>query len=345
MIDKNFTSPYNNSPRNGPNLDNDIPQGSCKDKGGAIMDKNITLHDYITLWLDLFKKKEVKTGTFHRMETSNILLGKYDIGAEKVVELSPLDVQLYINQIANDGYSLSTIKKQLDLIRASLRKAVSLKIISDNPALEISIPSKSMLKKKTKKIVPYDETDQTKLQKYIQNHTDDSAVMCVAFMIETGLRVGEALALKWSDVQIEKHKVHVHATVVNTHDSKHSFVQDSPKTNTSNRTIPLNQRATVILNTVRRNSDNEFIFGKKKNKHLDYFVLRNTIMAMCKEAGVEYRGTHVFRHTFATNCFYKGIDVKILSRLLGHCNVSVTYNIYIDLYGDGFDDMYAALCL
>ena len=71
---------------NGPNLDNlNVLQGSNKEKGGAIMDKNITLHDYITLWLDLFKKTEVKTGSYERMLTSNILLGKYEIGADKVM--------------------------------------------------------------------------------------------------------------------------------------------------------------------------------------------------------------------------------------------------------------------
>ena len=53
---------------------------------------------------------------------------------------------------------------------------------------------------------------------------------------------------------------------------------------------------------------------------------------MCREE-------HVFRHTFATNGYYKGIDVKILSRLLGHADV----NIYVHLYGDRFDEMYSAL--
>lgn len=58
---------------------------------------------------------------------------------------------------------------------------------------------------------------------------------------------------------------------------------------------------------------------------------------------IEFRGEHVFRHTFATNCYHKGIDVKILSRLLGHADVNITYNLYIHLYGDGFDEMHDAL--
>ena len=51
----------------------------------------------------------------------------------------------------------------------------------------------------------------------------------------------------------------------------------------------------------------------------------------------------MFRHTFTANCYHKGIDVKILFRLLGHADVNITYNIYVHLYGDGFDEMYAAL--
>ena len=74
-----------------------------------------------------------------------------------------------------------------------------------------------------------------------------------------------------------------------------------------------------------------------------YEALRWKTKCACRDAGVQYRGEHVFRHTFATNCYYKGMDIKILSRLLGHADVNITYNIYVHLYGDGFDEMYEAL--
>ena len=51
----------------------------------------------------------------------------------------------------------------------------------------------------------------------------------------------------------------------------------------------------------------------------------------------------MFRHTFATNCYHRGVNIKSLSRLLGYADVKVTYNIYTHLYGDGFDEMYSAL--
>ena len=327
----------------GANLDNNIPQGSDSTKGGAIMDHNIPLCQYITLWLDLFKKNEVKSGTFDRLVQSNDSLGRYPIGQEKVCDVSPLDVQFYINQIAKEGYSFSTIKKQLELLRASLRKAVKLKLIPENPAEDISMPSKNMIKK-PREVLAYNEKEQKKLQKYIEEHPDVDAILCVAFMIETGLRAGEALALRWSAVDTDKHKCHVCATVVNPHLPSKAYVQETPKTDSSIRTVPLNVRATTIVNTMKHRASSEFVFGKD-NKRLEYPTLIRAIKKMCRETGVPYRGAHVFRHTFATNCYYKGVDVKILSKLLGHSDVKITYNTYINLYGDGFDDMYAAICL
>ena len=306
------------------------------------MNPNLNLYQYTTLWLDMFKKNKVKQGTYDRLLQSNESLGRYEIGQSLVREVTPLDVQLYIDQITNDGYSFSTIKKQLELIRASLRKAVSLKIIPENPADEIEMPSQKVVKK-PREIRAYDEKEQKRLQQYIETHTLDNAVLCAAFMIETGLRSGEALALRWRDVDIERHRCHVCATVVNPHIPSKAYVQDTPKTDASIRTVPLNIRATAILNIVKRRANSEFVFGD--DKRLEYPTLIRTIKKMCRDANVEYRGAHVFRHTFATNCYYKGVDIKILSRLLGHSDVKVTYNTYINLYGDGFDDMYAAICL
>ena len=327
----------------GANLENNIPQGS---KGGAIMDPDINLYRYIELWLDLFKKNEVKSGTFDRLVQSNESLGRYSIGREKVRDVTALDIQFYINQITDEGYSFSTIKKQLELVRAALRKAVSLKIIPDNPAAEIGMPSRNIIKK-PKEVLAYTEKEQKRLQSFIESHSYDNAVLCVAFMIETGLRSGEALALRWSDVDTDRHKCHVCATIVNPHMPSKAYVQDTPKTDASIRTIPLNVRATTILNKLKRRATSEFVFGDNstQSKRLEYPTLIRTIKRMCRESEVPYRGAHVFRHTFATNCYYKGIDVKILSKLLGHSDVKVTYNTYINLYGDGFDDMYAALCL
>ena len=64
-----------------------------------------------------------------------------------------------------------------------------------------------------------------------------------------------------------------------------------------------------------------------------------SINKACDLAGVKYLGQHVFRHTFATNCYARGCDVKVLSKLLGHSDVTITYNTYIHLFGDALEEM------
>ena len=342
MFDKKKIQKYTKRRINSANLENDILQSSCRNEEGAIMDKNITLCQYISLWLELFKKNEVKKATFSRLVQSNRLLDNYSIGSKKIYELTSLDIQFYMNQLKNDDYSFSTIKKQLELLKASLRKSVKLKLILENPAEDIAMPSQKTVKK-PKEILAYDDVEQRRIQQYIESHSNYNAVLCIAFMIETGLRSGEALALQWSNIDIDKHRCHVCATVVNPHMPSKAYVQDTPKTDASIRTIPLNVRATAILNAIKKRANSEFVFGD--GKRLEYPTLIRTIKKMCREVRIPYRGAHVFRHTFATNCYYKGIDIKILSKLLGHSDIKVTYNTYINLYGDGFDDMYAALCL
>lgn len=165
----------------------------------------------------------------------------------------------------------------------------------------------------------------------------------IALMIETGLRVGEVLALRWQDVQLSRKRINVRNTVVRLANKKQSFVQDSVKSESSKRTIPLTPEAIKILENQYAHRQNEWVFTNSDGERLSYEALRYQTRKACIDAGIEYRGEHVFRHTFATNCYHKGIDVKILSRLLGHADVNITYNLYIHLYGDGFDEMYETL--
>ena len=89
-------------------------------------------------------------------------------------------------------------------------------------------------------------------------------------------------------------------------------------------------------------AENEWVFGNDNGQRLTYEALRFQTQCLCKAAGVPYRGEHVFRHTFATNCYHNRVDVRILSRLMGHADVDITHNICVHVYGDGFDEVYAA---
>lgn len=313
-------------------------------EGEIKMDDKATVMEFIELWLETFKKNTVKAATLERLQTSKKTLAGYEIAGKKIGELNFFDIQRYVNQLVENGYGISTIKKQLRIVTSPLKLAAAMKIIPADPSTGVRLPNMTKVKKKTKEVIAYTEAEQEKLFKRVTVSPMNPGYLAILFMIETGLRSGELLALKWRDVELERSRMHVHATIVNPMSNVKAVYQDSPKTKSSKRIVPLTPKAKAILRRLLEDRTTEWVFESGGHRY-SYKQLMYQTKKLCSEAGVPYYGEHVFRHTFATNCYYKGIDVKILSRLMGHSSVSVTYNTYINLYGDGFDEMYAALCL
>ena len=313
-------------------------------EGEIKMDENATVMEFIEIWLETFKKNSVKTASFGRLVTSKNALVNYDISQKKIGEVSFFDIQRYINQLVEDGYSLSNIKKQLRIVTSPLKLAAAMRIIQADPSIGVKLPNETKVKKQTKNIIAYTNDEQERLFKRVAVSPFNPGYLAILFMIETGLRSGELLALKWKDVELDRSRVHVHATILNPMSNVNAIYQDSPKTKSSNRIVPLTPKAKAILKRLMEDRQTEWVF-ESGGRRYSYKQLMYQTKKLCRESDVPYYGEHVFRHTFATNCYYKGIDVKILSRLMGHSSVSVTYNTYINLYGDGFDEMYAALCL
>ena len=298
---------------------------------------------FIEAWLDTFKKNQVKQATMDRLLQSKKALADYEIANIPVGEIDYFDIQRYINELVTNGYGISTIKKQVQIVTAPLRQAAALRVIPADPSAGIRMPSEKKVQKKSKEVFAYDDQEQDKLNAVIDTEPYGIGYQAISFMIETGIRAGELLALKWSDISIPGKRMKVHATIIHPLDGDAAIYQDSPKTSSSNRTVPLTPKAIDILERMKEDNTTVWVFSQD-DKRYTYQKLMWQTKKLCKTAGVPYKGEHVFRHTFATNCYYKGIDVKILSKLLGHADTNITYKTYINLYGDGFDDMYNALC-
>lgn len=306
------------------------------------MNQSVSLANYIDEWMTTYKAYSVRQSTFDRLLTSIKALEGYAIASIPIGEITAKHIQLYVNELANSGYGLSTIKKQMRIVTAPLKQASALHIIPADPGIGIRLPSRYNVAKPERIVEAYTAQEQTALLNVISSGRR-TGYFAIMLMIETGLRVGEVLALRWQDVQLTRKRINVRNTVVRLANKKQSFVQDSVKSESSRRTIPLTPEAINILEEQYARRVNEWVFVNDDGERLSYEALRYQTRKACEEAGIEYRGEHVFRHTFATNCYHKGIDVKILSRLLGHADVNITYNLYIHLYGDGFDEMYSAL--
>ena len=322
------------------NLDN-FTSGLSQKEVYSVLNANMPLSEYIDIWLSTFKKRRLKPASYQRLVISAKALEAFAISKQPIGEISFFDVQEYVNQLSDRGYGFTTIQKQFRLLTAPMKQAASMKIIPCDPTVGIELPAPVNVKKLKRVNNAYDKEEQARLLTVIQQDGGVGAA-CIAFMIETGLRPGEALALRWKDVDVGRNRVKVCATVVNLMHKSKAYIQESPKSASSVRIIPLTKRAVQMLMLARSLSDSEWVFENHGDR-LSYAALVYQTKKLCRAANIPYRGEHVFRHTFATNCYYKGVDIKILSKILGHSDVKVTYNTYIDLYGDAFADMYNAL--
>lgn len=300
------------------------------------------LISYVRFWLENVKKLKVKPSTYDRLVTSADALESYAIAHKVIAAITAEDCEAYVDEITHKGYALTTIKKQMLIVSAPLRYAYAHKQISYNPSVDLKPPSKANVQKAKKRVIAYDKQEQKKLRSVLDTNARE-AYAAIDLMIETGLRPGEVLALDWDDIFLERKRLQVHKTVVNLANKKRSYVQDSAKSETSERPVPLSPRAVEILQRLEKNKQHDYLFANKDGTRLSYESLRYQCQMACRDANVPYHGLHVYRHTFATNQFYKGTNVKILSKILGHSETSVTFNIYIHLYGDGFDDMLNAV--
>lgn len=307
------------------------------------MNSTVPLIDFIDTWLELFKKSSVKKATYSRLLQSRNTFAKCTLATKSIGEINLFDIQRYVNGLVSKKYSISTIKKQVEIVTAPLKRAAAMKIIPADPTVGIELPNEDILETPSKEIVAYTEHEQKIITKAVDANRDNTGYLAMLFMIETGIRSGELLALKWSDIDISRCRMRIHATITNPSHSSKCAYQDSPKSKASNRTVPLTPKALTVLKVLQLRKTTQWVFEQDGERYT-YKKLSYQTKKLCKDNKIPYYGEHAFRHTFATNCYYKGIDVKILSKLMGHSSVQVTYNTYIHLYGDGFDAMYAALC-
>ena len=169
---------------------------------------------------------------------------------------------------------------------------------------------------------------QLQLCKYLTKNISSTA-LCVLLSLYTGRRVGEVCGLMWSDIDLEESIITVKRTVQRIHTSSHStaIIADTPKSNSSQRSIPI---PTFILKLLResRSNDNFYVLSGSTTI-IEPRTLQRRFKSILKKAHLPSVNYHSLRHAFATNCLQAGFDVKTLSEILGHASVETTLNRYV----------------
>ena len=316
----------------------------------------VRLEDGILAWAETCKKPDLKPSAYDRLESIIKCQIIPRIGWHYISELtdSMIQTEMISEILEKDGFSVSTAKKAYNALNAYLKYAVYKRAIMYNPMAMMKAPKasstveigteaydsitseadKALTKEETEKLcsVLYQHWKRPpQNRRYVNGGAMD-------LILNTGLRMGEALALRWSDVNISTNTIRVTKNLIRVKNRsgkgpKYKLIlQEKPKTEKSKRVIPLNKAALAALEDLKAAPGYKaggFIIHTKDGSPILPRTFEQTLELMCAAAGIRKVGVHALRHTFATRLFEKGVDIKVISELLGHSSTEITYRIYV----------------
>lgn len=286
---------------------------------------NIKYIDWLTQWLENYIRPSVKMRTYERYKLIVEQHIKDKIGSMELNELSPLVLQRFITELLQSGnkktgkgLSANSVNAVISVIQSSLRTAHLLGLTTEYAADKLKRP-----KIQEKPVECFTIAEQKQIEQAVMNWKKDK-LYGILLCLYSGLRIGELIALQWSDIDLTKGILTVSKSC---HDSKDGLIIDAPKTISSRRMIPLPKQLLPILKNIKKKSDDPFVVSAK-GKPVSVRSYQRSFELLLKKLKIPHKGFHSLRHTFATRAIECGMDVKTLSEILGHKNPTVTLNRY-----------------
>lgn len=290
-----------------------------------------TFGEVLNLWMDN-NRARLKGGTINKYQSLIETHIMSELGEIKITELSSTKVNTFLESKmskgrinGSGGLSPSYVRSIMLVVNAAIKYAVS---------EQLCVPLKTPICKPSvgkPELSVLTVEDQKKLETALLNHFDPTCVG-IYLSLHTGLRIGEICGLAWDDIDLSTRVIHVRHTVARVRSDHPAastmLIIDTPKTKASKRDIPISSALLPVLLKLKDLSGKGFLltgtgeFIKPRTFEYRYHKILND----CGIAAVNY---HTLRHTFATRCVEAGVDVKSLSEMLGHGNVSVTLNTYV----------------
>ena len=285
--------------------------------------------DWLNEWLDYYVKPSSKIRTYERYcQIVNLhiipTLGNYEITEISVIILQRFITDLLTtgNKKTKQGLSANFVNTVISVLQSSLKTAHLIGLTTEYVANKIKRP-----KTVEKQVDCFTVSEQKKIEQYVLSCKKDK-MFGVVLCLYTGLRIGELLALTWSDIDFTKGLLFVSKNCHDGNDGQnHIRIIDSPKTVHSRRVIPIPKQLMPLLKNLKKRSNCEYIIADG-DKPVFVRSYQRTFELLLKKLGVAHKGFHSLRHTFATRALECGMDVKTLSELLGHKNATVTLNRY-----------------
>ena len=320
-----------------------------------------TLRESMQKWLEIFKFPSVERTTYDRCEcTAKHQI--YPVLGDKVVSnITASDIKDLLNQKMNEGYAYTTVKKVYVILNEYFRYLTQQEIIIKNPMNSAPMIKKNnFLAAQEKENLPEYDTVKVFTQEGIERFKEE-AFRCwgtgkriyqqsaaYILMLNTGLRTGELLGLLNSDIDLENRVMHLQRGVKEI--TKRDGVEAEHgrevkvgklKSTASRRDVPLNSTAIAMIEELRKESyfgENSPLVADENGNYTRPVNFRKRYYRILKAAGIEQKGLHSLRHTFATNLVngikqsdgtIKSLTPRQVADLLGHSTSQITEMYYV----------------
>lgn len=281
-------------------------------------------------------KRKIDMNTIKKSQYTRILasirrLEKEPFTKKNIEDITSEEIQTYLNSLIY-SYTQSTISKQVNQFRQAFNYAFDKGYIVQNPMTDVIKPKS---KKPSRIVRALEITEQQKITNYLMNIPIENEPYKVAYLLQIylGLRIGEALALQIGDIDLAKNLIHISKTMTFDENNK-LIIGELPKTFSGIRDIPIPEFIRdEIINQMRlaENHKENLLFVNSKGDYVNPKNANKDLKGTLRKVNITDITTHNFRHTYGTRCIEAGMRVVALKGLMGHSDISVTINDYVDI--------------
>lgn len=290
----------------------------------------LTVKELFALWLES-RRCKVKPSSYARyaaLVEGHILPG---LGQCPISSLTAEKLRGFIEQLmtrgrldGRGGLSAKTVSDIVVTFKSALRLAKKQYSLPDPELLEVEAPAF-----RRRHIETLGEQEAARLSEAVLAAPDLSGAAYL-LCLNTGLRLGELCALKWSDFDFAECTLSVSRTVLRLKENGQTrLAVQTPKSESSKRTIPLTAQMLRLFSSLRGGAPDDAYILTRTDRPMEPRTMQYRFHSFLKRHLLRSHNFHALRHTFATRCIARGADAKTLSEILGHSNVKTTLQLYV----------------
>lgn len=299
--------------------------------------KTLTMSGYLDRWIESRDGKVVPatirtyTKLANRMNRQTIDKAGHTFGNIKLNDLETENVRQLQKSLLNDGLKTRTVNDSISLLKHALETARDERIIDWNPAKAVERLKRT---EDPARDTIHRALTREEVEAFLNAARDSWYYPLYVFLLNTGLRIGEASALAVRDVT--EQSINVCKTVTRTQAGY--TIAEQTKTDAGRRTLTTRPEAWKAFQEQRRNNDlfnsgkvvsiNRSVFTLPKGGIIRPDRVNADIKRICNLTGIKYFTCHAFRATFTSRCISAGVPVKVLMETLGHTDVQMTLGLY-----------------